>query len=77
MRYGAGRLPVVIGATVTVRRKSCISGGEMITHGRVFWISLPIVGSSVANHTFAANHPDRVCYRPQLIVAGIGEFGPC
>ena len=49
MRYGAGWLPVVIGATVTVSKWSCISGGEMITQGRVFWISLPNVGSSAAS----------------------------
>ena len=29
-------VPVVIGAIVTVRRKSCISGGETTTQGRVF-----------------------------------------
>jgi hypothetical protein len=36
MREGAGRLPVVIGAAITVRKRSFISGGETIRQGRVF-----------------------------------------
>jgi hypothetical protein len=51
MREGAGRLPVVIGAAMMVGKRSFISGGETIRQGRVFWISLPAVGSSEASHT--------------------------
>ena len=42
MRNGALRLCVDIGATITVRRWSCISAGDTTTHGRVFLISLPM-----------------------------------
>src|ERR1035438_4318553 len=34
-----------MGATRTARRWSCISAGDTTTHGRVFLISLPTVGS--------------------------------
>lgn len=51
IRKAAGCDPVVMGATITVRRWFSISGGEISTHGRVFWISLPTVGSSCTNHT--------------------------
>jgi hypothetical protein len=50
IRNGAGVLFVVIGATITVRKWSCISGGDMTTQGRDFLISLPTVGSSVTSH---------------------------
>ena len=36
---------VVIGATITVRRYWFSSSGEMTRQGRVFWISLPSMGS--------------------------------
>lgn len=51
IRDGADRLPVVIGAAVTMGKRSFISGGDTTKHGRVFWISLPIVGSSAASQT--------------------------
>ena len=46
----AGWAPVVMGATITVRRWAFISTGEITTQGRVFRISLPTVGSSWASH---------------------------
>ena len=46
IRNAADREPVVMGATMTVRKCSSISGGEIKTQGLVFCISLPTVGSS-------------------------------
>lgn len=43
MRQGYACPPVVMGATMTVRKWALSSSGETMTHGRVFWISLPSV----------------------------------
>ena len=48
LRCPPGGCPVAVGAAIIVRKKSFISGGETTTQGRVFWISLPGVGSSAA-----------------------------
>jgi hypothetical protein len=50
--HGYARPPVVIGGTMTVRRWSFSSSGDTITHGRVFLISLPSVGSSRTRWTW-------------------------
>ena len=50
-RVGYGRPLVVMGATMTVWMCRFISSGEMITQGRVFWISCPSLGSSRTRYT--------------------------
>ncbi len=48
---GAVRLPLVTGATIRVGRCALSSGGEITTQGRVFWLSLPTVGSRSISQT--------------------------
>ena len=50
-RHGYTRPPVVIGATMVVRRCRLSSSGEMIRQGLVFRISLSVVGSRLTRWT--------------------------
>src|SRR4030095_3173529 len=51
MRHGYPCPPVVIGATITVRRCSLSSSGDTTRQGRVLRTSLPTVGSSLTRCT--------------------------
>ena len=66
IRKAAERDPVVMGATMTVRKWFNISGGEIKTQGLVFWISLPTVGSSWTNQI-----------SPVANSAGVTTSNPC
>jgi hypothetical protein len=62
---------VVIGATMTVRRCAFSSSGDTTRQGRVFWISLPSVGSRRPAGSGAPgsldNEPSRLCVQLDFV----------